>query len=194
MVPKKSTNKLPYRCRQATPVRFIPKIGMHMKENISKVLYNRLNSLNDNKALLWSDFQISFDTITGKSINNYLDDVHKVLDELEASKYIRCEQMPNKAYRFVKGIDFEEWVKVMNPKQNNNPINIREFKAKNVQIGNQNSMVVNVTPDEFVAALTKLIENKSKKSQQSIIEKLSNYVKTGVSFGKLVAKLVALIG
>ena len=127
-----------------------------MKEDISKILYKKLSSLPDSKVLLWPDFQASFNATTGQSINDHLEDTQEVLDELEASKYIRCEQLPNKMPKLIKGVNFDAWGQVMSPTQNNNPINIGAVNASNVQVGNQNSMVVNVTPDELVEALTKL--------------------------------------
>ena len=71
-------------------------------------------------------------------------------------------------------------------------ISIGSLNAENVQLGNENVMNINVTPDEFVVLL-KTLTKKPEAEKTSIFSILSDLVKTGVSVGELVIKLKALL-
>ncbi len=162
-----------------------------MQEAIRKVIFNKLRSLPDSKAVLWPDFQVAFDTATGQSLNDHLDDAQLVFDDLEAKQYARIEKLPNGMLRIIKGLHFDKWESEMNPKQDRN-INIGNVNAKNVQVGNENTMNINVTPEEFVDAISKLAENPEK--SHSIIKEMTSYLKQGLSIGELVKKFIGLFG
>ena len=162
-----------------------------MKETIKKVIYNKLRALPDNKALLWPDFQVAFDVATGQSLNDCLDEVQVAADELESAQFARFEKLPNGMLRILKGIDFDKWEASMNPKQESQ-VNIGSVNAQNVQVGNENTINFNVTPEQFVEALNKM--NKDSKKSKSVLKQLNSYVKKGVGMGELIKKLVTLIG
>lgn len=82
-----------------------------MKEKIKKLIYNKLSSLPNNKALLLPDLQVAFSTATGKNLNDYLDDFEKVAENLEKDGLARFEKLPNGMLRVVKGIYFDKWDK-----------------------------------------------------------------------------------
>lgn len=163
-----------------------------MKETIKKVIYNKLCTIPNNKVILWPDLQVAFDVATGKSLNDYLDEVDAVVEELEAAQFARFEQSPNKMIRVFKGVDFDKWSNSMKPSQNNSQININSLTAHNVQVGNENTMNINITPEQFVEALSALIKNQKKAN--SIIDELSSYLKKGVSLAEVIAKFVTLMG
>jgi len=71
-------------------------------------------------------------------------------------------------------------------------ISIGSLNAENVQLGNENVMNINVTPDEFVVLL-KTLTTKPEAEKTSIFSILSDLVKTGVSVGGLLIKLKALL-
>ena len=162
-----------------------------MRDAIKKVIFKRLISLPDNKALLWPDFQVAFDVATGESLNDHLEEVQSVFDELESQQYVRLEKLPNGRLRIIKGIDFDKWESSMNPRQEGN-INIGNVNAQNVQVGKENIMHINITPEEFINALGKLAKNPEK--SKSVIEKMNQYLKEGLGIGELVKKFVALLG
>ena len=161
-----------------------------MEKTIKKVVFNKLKSIPDNKALLWPDFQVAFDETTGKSINNFSEEVLSVCNELEDNQFARLEKLPNGMPRIVKCIDFDIWESSMNSSKESQ-INIDNFNAQNVQVGNENAMNINVTPEEFINALDKLLQNPKK--SQSVLEKLSGYLKQGLGVGELAKKLVTLL-
>ncbi len=162
-----------------------------MQEEIKKVIFNQLRSLPANEAILWPNFQVAFNTATGHSLDDYLDDVQSVFDDLKEKQYARLDKLPNGMFRIIKGIHFDRWVTEMTPKQDAG-INIGSVNAQNVQVGSENTMNINVTPEEFINALAKLVENPEK--SHSIIEKMTSYLKQGLSVGELLKKFIGLFG
>jgi len=164
-----------------------------LKESIKKVLYNKINSIPDNKALLWPDFQVAFDVATGRSLNDYIGEAQNIAEELESQQFVRFEQRPNKMIRIVKGVNFDKWSQIMNPNQMNNQTNIGSINANNLQVGNQNQMTVNVDPAQVISALSALI-SKRPEDAKSIVDKLGGYVKSGATIAEVLAKFVSLMG
>jgi hypothetical protein len=121
-----------------------------MREDIKKILFNKLSSLPSNKILLWPDLQVAFNAATGESLSNHLEDAEHAFNELEAEKYVRLEMSPNHMPRIFKGVNFNSWGQAMNPVQNNNPVNIGSLNAQNVQIGSQNTQITNLSLAEVV--------------------------------------------
>ena len=160
-----------------------------MQEVIRKVIFNELRPLPHNKALLWPDFAVAFEAATGYSVNECLEDAQSVFDDLEEKQYVRLEKLPNGMPRIIKGVHFDIWEREMNPKQDQE-VSIGSVNAENVQIGNANTMNINVTPEEFVDALSRLVENPEK--SRSIIEEMTSYLKQGLSIGELVKKFIGL--
>lgn len=161
-----------------------------MKDAIKKILFTKLASLSDKKVLLWPDLQIAFEQATGHSINDYLDDVQATADELEVAGYVRFDQLPNGMPRIVKGIDFDKWADKMDPSSSSNQINISSLNVQNMQVGDGNTMNVNITPEEFLNALNKMQRNPEK--TPSLLSQLNEQVKKGLTFGETVAKFIAL--
>ncbi len=165
-----------------------------MKEKIEKVIFNKLRELPPNKALLWTDLQVAFDIATGKSIGNHLVEVQAVADELEGSDYAHFEELPNGMPRITKGVDFDKWEQRMNPGNSGNSsrqLNIGSLNAQNVQVGDQNTMNVNITPEEFIDALERM-QNEPEKAK-SVLSQLNDFAKQGLSFGQTIAKFVGLM-
>ncbi len=161
-----------------------------MKDAIKKILFTKLASLPDEKALLWPDLQIAFEQATGHSINGYLNDVQAVADELEEAGYARFDKLPNGMPRIVKGIDFDKWANAMDPSSSSSQINISSLNVQNMQVGDGNTMNVNITPEEFLNALNKM--QKDPEKAPSLLSQLNEQVKKGLSFGETVVKFIAL--
>ncbi|WP_275288633.1 RIP homotypic interaction motif-containing protein [Halomonas elongata] len=162
-----------------------------MKGKIEKVIFNKLRELPSNKALLWTDLQVAFDVATGESIGDHLDKVQAVADELEGSDYARFEELPNGMPRITRGVDFDKWEQKMNPGDSGSHLNIESLNAQNVQVGDQNTMNVNITPEEFIDALERM-QNDPEKAK-SVLSQLNDFAKQGLSFGQTVAKFVGLM-
>lgn len=71
-------------------------------------------------------------------------------------------------------------------------INIGNLHADNVQVGNENTMNINITPDEFIGLLETL-NTKPEPEKRSIFNKLADFVKSGLSIGELIIKLKGLL-
>ena len=89
---------------------------------------------------------------------------------------------------YLTKLNFEE----TNIKNNTHTINIANLQASHVQVGNENIMNINLTPDEFLHLL-KLLDAKSYDEKKSIFEKLSSLVKSGLSLGELLIKMKELL-
>jgi hypothetical protein len=162
-----------------------------VKDKIEKVLFKKLRELPSNKALLWPDFQVAFDVATGASLSDHLEEVQEVADTLEKSDYARFEQLPNGMPRITKGVDFDKWENEMAPTNPGSSLNIGSLNAQNVQVGDQNTMNVNITPQEFIEALEKL--QKDPEKAKSVLSQLNDFAKQGLSFGQTVAKFIGLM-
>ena len=60
-----------------------------------------------------------------------------------------------------------------------------------MQVGDQNTMNVNITPQEFIEALEKL--QKDPEKAKSVLSQLNDFAKQGLSFGQTVAKFIGLM-
>jgi len=89
---------------------------------------------------------------------------------------------------YLTKLKFEE----TNIKNNTYAINITNLQASHVQVGNENIMNINLTPDEFLHLL-KLLDSKSDSEKKSIFERLSSFVKSGLSLGELLMKMKELL-
>lgn len=162
-----------------------------MKDKMKKVIFNKLRELPTNKALLWPDLQVAFEVATGESLQNHLAIVQEVADELEQAGYARFEQLPSEMPRISKGLDFDQWESSMRPSDSSRQLNIGSLNAQNVQVGDGNTMNVNITPDEFVNALSKMQKNPEK--AESVLSQLNDYAKQGLSLGQTIAKFIGLM-
>jgi len=163
-----------------------------MKDAIKKVVFMKLQPLPDNKNLLWADLQIAFERTTGQHINDHLDEIRAVAEELEEAEYARFSTLPNGMPRIVKGLNFDKWEDSMTPGTTSNHINISSLSGQNVQVGDGNTMNVNITPEEFLSALNKMHQNPEK--AKTDLSKLHEYVKMGVSLGETITKFIAFFG
>jgi len=162
-----------------------------VKKKIEKILFNKLRELPSNKVLLWPDLQVAFDVTTGKSLSGHLEEVQEVADELEKADYARFEQAPNGMPRIMKGVDFDKWKNKMNPNNQGSNLKIGALNAHNVQVGDKNTMNVNITPEEFIGALDKM--QKDPEKAKSVLSQLNDFAKQGLSFGQTVAKFIGLM-
>lgn len=161
------------------------------ESTIAKILYKILSPLSDNKALLWHDVQVRFDNLTGESINDHLDVLEKVISKLDEEKILRFELAPNGMPRMWKGINFDNLEASINPRSSNSHISIGSLSAKNVQVGNENSMNINITAEEFANALSSLA-SKPTEERKSIVEKISSLVGAGATVAGAVTALIGL--
>ena len=160
---------------------------------IKKVAHQLVSALPQNKALLWPEVQIGFQNLTGESLNDHLEAVHKVFCELDEKKILRFEATPNGMPRIWKGVHFDTLEAVMNPRSSNSHINIGSLNAQNVQVGNENNMSIDITAQQFANALNSLA-SKPQEEAKSIVEKVSSLVATGATVVEAVATLVGLAG
>lgn len=162
-----------------------------MKEKVEKLIFNKLRDLPRNKALLWPDLQVAFDMATGESLNDHLETVQEVADELEKADYARFDKLPNGMPRITKGVDFDKWENKMAPSNSGGQLNIGSLSAQNVQLGDGNTMNVNITPQEFIDALERM--QKDPEKAKSVLSQLNDLAKQGLSFGQTVAKFIGLM-
>ena len=81
----------------------------------------------------------------------------------------------------------------MNSPQSNAQISIGSLNAQHVQVGNDNSMNINITAEQFANALSLLAQKESEEAN-SIAEKISSFVANGATMVEAVAKLIGLVG
>ncbi|TYB95221.1 MAG: hypothetical protein FXF54_04780 [Kosmotoga sp.] len=162
-----------------------------MKKKIRKVLFNKLQELSPNKVLLWPDFQLAFEVKTGESLNDNFATVNEVMDELEKADYARLVRSQNRLPTITKGINFDEWEREMNPNNSGSYLNIGALNAQNMQVGNENIMNVNITPEEFIEALEKMQKKPEKAS--SVLSQLNFLAKQGLSVGQTIAEFIRLM-
>jgi hypothetical protein len=58
-------------------------------------------------------------------------------------------------------------------------------------MGDGNTMNVNITPDEFVNALSKM--QKDPEKAKSVLSQLNDYAKQGLSLGQTIVKFIGLM-
>ena len=127
------------------------------------------------------------------AFNTALDEyVKSGILELKVSKNAAKDELITITKMGVELITKNKLLAKKNKEKSLQNISIGSLNAENVQLGNENIMNVNVTPDEFVALLTALTA-KPEAEKTSIFSILTDLVKTGVSVGELLIKLKALL-
>ena len=159
------------------------------RKAFEKVLYSKLESLPEGKALLWPDLDIAFYNFTGERLQDYAKDIPSIIEELKKKRFVRFETLPNGMIRILKGINFDEW-KVLIVSNNQTKYNIGVISGHKVQIGDKNIMEINISCEDFIKYLNRLIENP--KDGKTIIDKLTEYAKSGVGLIEVVNKFIEL--
>ena len=143
--------------------------------------------------MLWPDIQVGFENLTGESIFDHQNLVNQIIDELVEGKVIRYEIASNSMLVIWKSINFDKLESAMNSPQSNAQISIGSLNAQHVQVGNDNSMNINITAEQFANALSLLAQKESEEAN-SIAEKISSFVANGATMVEAVAKLIGLVG
>ena len=93
-----------------------------------------------------------------------------------------------------KGIEYITLNKLEEEKMDsqNNNISIGTVNAENLQVGNDNQMNINLTPNEFIDLIEK-ITKKPEKEQKNIFNQLLTFTKNGLSTVGIINKLKDLI-
>ncbi len=76
--------------------------------------------------------------------------------------------------------------------ESSNQINITELHADNVQVGSENIMNINLTPDEFISLMEK-VSRKPEKEKTSIFDKLKSAAKSGASIMSIIGKMKDIV-
>ena len=151
-----------------------------MKTKIEKLLFNQICNLQDNKYLLWVNFDVAFQNTFQKQTSEYSLEIEEVVNELAEKDYIIVDNF--KMPKFGKGIDFDEWEKKLSSKSGSS-INIENLHSVNTQVGNNNTFSNGVSPEEFLAFIEKLEKSDDK---PSIFSKIKEMISTGANLSKIV--------
>ncbi len=159
-----------------------------IKRTIEKLLFNALKKLPENKNLPLPSFEVEFERSTGEPLSKYERTFWEVLNELVEKKYVVFHNI--RMGVLSRGVNFDEWEKKFfssNPSslsvkiQNANAVNI----AGHTAIQNNN-----VTPEELLSLLEKLLENPEE--GKSLVKKVKEGLETGTSLIDILQKIVAL--
>lgn len=163
-----------------------------MKEKIKKTIFNELSKRTSNKHLHMFDLQVAFQTATGEKLGDFMEDLQSAVDELEQDDFARFEKLPNKTFRVVRGVDFDKWESEMRQGDQKSEINIDTLNADNVQVGDNNTLNINNSPDDLVAVLQLFIDKPEQ--GKSLLDKLKGYIAKGASLADSIRKLFELAG
>lgn len=84
------------------------------RKDLEKVLFKLLERLPDERWLPYQDIFAALDAMTGQSLRDYLDEFGDLVNHLTERRYIVWNDMSGrKLPRFRKGLDFDEWSRVM---------------------------------------------------------------------------------
>jgi len=155
-----------------------------IKEKIKKAIYKELKELPDNKVLLLPDLFAAFFLATGESLNNYSNELEEVIEELEKLKYIRFENF--RMGRIIKGINFDEWIKLMEGKTSS--VVIGSISASQVQVGNHNVITINnISPKDLIKILEIFVNDPER--GKDMLSKLKESLSSVLSVSELIVKL-----
>ena len=161
-----------------------------MKEDLKKVLFQCLNRKGSGEILPFVDWQVAFLDATGERLQDHEQELNEIAEELESSKYARFENIGRGAFIVKKGVNFDEWESTMNSNKDAN-FNVSVEGGENIQIGYDNTQNINVTPQEFVDILNKLLEDPDQ--NKSILDKLNGMAEKGTTVIGLINSLKTLI-
>jgi len=144
--------------------------------NLEKMIYKELCALPDNKKLLFIDLlgkvRIYFINSLADNSDAYKVTLNNVLKRLQDNEYIVINKAPFSNHVTIsKGLHFDKWSQSMNSDKNNTQVNIGNITAYNVQVGNENSLITNISLQELVQ---KVAESKDQKAKSLIKELLEN--------------------
>ena len=88
-------------------------IRFYRLEAIEKILCQKLKETPNDKALLLPDFQVTFQSATGESLDQHAADFQLVAKHLEKEKFVHFESHSRPMTRIVKGVHFDKWEAVM---------------------------------------------------------------------------------
>jgi len=169
------------------------KLNLKMRKLILD-MFKSIPGLQENYCLppRWylNDKIIKLNTIEKEALDN-------AIDELEDEGILTVSQnsMGVTIAITAKGIEYITLNKLEEEEMNstnNNHINIDTVNAENLQVGNDNQMYVNITPNEFIELIEK-ITTKPKEEQKTIFKKLADFAKNGLSTINLINKLKDLL-
>ena len=144
--------------------------------NLEKMIYKALCELPDNKSLILSDLngmaRLYFINSLDDTSYSYKLTLDSVLKRLHNREHILIKKVPRSAHHTIsKGLDFDKWSHSMNDNQNSGQINIGSVNAHNVQVGNENSQIINISLHELVQ---KVAESNDPQAKSLVKEMLEN--------------------
>ena len=156
--------------------------------NIKKIIYDELSKLPNNRSLLLADLigktQLYFIKSLGDSSDSYKEILNNILEELSNNEYILVKKEPFSVHETIsKGLNFDEWSQAMNVNQKNSSINIGSVNAHNIQLGNQNVQINDITIHELVRKVAKSGDQEAKSLLKKLLENstIGSIVGAGVS-------------
>jgi len=158
--------------------------NMTTAEKIKKLLFQKLKDLPDNKFLLFTNLQVSFQTKLGiTDFDSIAKEFEEVVNELIEKEYIVYDNFG--ILRFAKGINFDEWEKEMSKKESN--INIQNLHTINAQIGNNNNFYTGLNADDFIKFLEAFEKEKDKKG---FIDKIKEMIASGADIMTIIGSFI----
>ncbi len=144
--------------------------------NLEKMIYKELCELPDNKSLLLIDLEVKANLYFIKSLGDVSDSykvaLNNVLGRLHNSEYILIKEKPSSSHCTIsKGLNFDKWSQSMNGNKNSGQINIGSVNAHNVQVGNENSQITNISLHDLVQ---KVVESNDPKAKSLVKKMLEN--------------------
>lgn len=111
-----------------------------MVDDFKKLLMDTLRNKPNNKAIMLFDFSANVRSTLGVSMNDHLDELSEAATLLQNEKLIRFEE-GRQGGRFVRGLHFDDYFD-KKPEQSVVNFSVGSVNGGNVQIGNNNSLVI----------------------------------------------------
>jgi hypothetical protein len=159
-----------------------------VREMIEKVLFDALKGLPEGKNLLLPTFEIEFKRKTGEPLSKYEKTFQDTVNELIEKKYVVFHGFRMGA--FSRGVNFDEWEKKFSASENSPNISV-QIQNSNAPVNVAGHTAVqnnNITPEELISALEKLLEDPKK--GKSLLDKLKEGIETGTSALDLLNKII----
>ena len=159
-----------------------------VREMIEKVLFDALKRLPEGKNLLLPTFEVEFERKTGEPLSKYEKTFQDTVNELIEKKYVVFHGFRMGA--FSRGVNFDEWEKKFSASENSPNISV-QIQNSNAPVNVAGHTAVqnnNITPEELISALEKLLEDPKK--GKSLLDKLKEGIETGTSALDLLNKII----
>lgn len=161
-----------------------------MKEKFKRLIMDTLKSKASHKGLLLCDFSINIRATLNVDMGEYIPVLEDAIQELEDNEFVSYR--PNRNGGIIaRGLYFEDY---FSNKTNNSIYNIGHIEAGNVQVGNNNTLIIERGLEELIDKLNNLnISEKDKENAKSCLSKVLNNPSIASILGGAVSGLLSLL-